>query len=33
VSSLFVHVDAYRLASAAELDDLDIDFKNSITVV
>lgn len=33
VSSVFVHVDAYRLASAAELDDLDIDFKNSITVV
>lgn len=30
---VFVHVDAYRLASAAELDDLDIDFKNSITVV
>lgn len=33
VSSFFVHVDAYRLASAAELDDLDIDFENSITVV
>lgn len=30
---VFVHVDAYRLSSAAELDDLDIDFKNSITVV
>lgn len=28
-----VHVDAYRLASAAELDDLDIDFANSITLV
>lgn len=28
-----VHVDAYRLSSAAELDDLDIDFANSITVV
>ncbi len=28
-----VHVDAYRLGSAAELDDLDIDFENSITVV
>ena len=28
-----VHVDAYRLTSAAELDDLDIDFGNSITVV
>lgn len=33
LDSLFVHVDAYRLASAAELDDLDIDFENSITVV
>ena len=31
--TVFVHVDAYRLSSAAELDDLDIDFKNSITVV
>ena len=28
-----VHVDAYRLGSAAELDDLDIDFVNSIVVV
>jgi tRNA threonylcarbamoyladenosine biosynthesis protein TsaE len=28
-----VHVDAYRLSSAVELDDLDIDFENSITVV
>lgn len=28
-----VHVDAYRLGSALELDDLDIDFANSITVV
>ncbi len=28
-----VHVDAYRLASALELDDLDIDFVNSIVVV
>jgi len=28
-----VHVDAYRLGSAAELDDLDIDFANSIVVV
>ena len=28
-----VHVDAYRLGSPAELDDLDIDFENSITVV
>ena len=28
-----VHVDAYRLKSAVELDDLDIDFANSIVVV
>lgn len=28
-----VHVDAYRLSDAAELDDLDIDFASSITVV
>lgn len=28
-----VHVDAYRLASALELDDLDIDFENSVVVV
>ena len=28
-----VHVDAYRLSSAAELDDLDIDFEASIVVV
>lgn len=28
-----VHVDAYRLGAAAELDDLDIDFDRSITVV
>ena len=28
-----VHVDAYRLGSPAELDDLDIDFENSITLV
>jgi tRNA A37 threonylcarbamoyladenosine biosynthesis protein TsaE len=28
-----VHVDAYRLGSPAELEDLDIDFENSITVV
>lgn len=28
-----VHVDAYRLASAVELDDLDIDFAASIVVV
>ena len=28
-----VHVDAYRLADPAELDDLDIDFERSIVVV
>ncbi|MGX5682022.1 tRNA (adenosine(37)-N6)-threonylcarbamoyltransferase complex ATPase subunit type 1 TsaE [Schumannella luteola] len=28
-----VHVDAYRLGSAVELDDLDIDFEGSIVVV
>jgi tRNA threonylcarbamoyladenosine biosynthesis protein TsaE len=28
-----VHVDAYRLGSAAELDDLDIDFANQIAVI
>ncbi len=28
-----VHVDAYRLGSAAELDDLDIDLEGSIVVV
>jgi tRNA threonylcarbamoyladenosine biosynthesis protein TsaE len=28
-----VHVDAYRLRSALELDDLDIDFEGSIVVV
>ena len=28
-----VHVDAYRLGSAVELDDLDIDFLNSVVVV
>jgi tRNA threonylcarbamoyladenosine biosynthesis protein TsaE len=28
-----VHVDAYRLGSAAELDDLDIDYPGSIVVV
>jgi tRNA threonylcarbamoyladenosine biosynthesis protein TsaE len=28
-----VHVDAYRLHSAIELDDLDIDFERSIVVV
>ncbi len=28
-----VHVDAYRLSSALELDDLDIDFERAIVVV
>ena len=28
-----VHIDAYRLGSAAELDDLDIDWANSISVI
>lgn len=28
-----VHVDAYRLSSALELDDLDIDFPSSVVVV
>ncbi|MDO9397672.1 MAG: tRNA (adenosine(37)-N6)-threonylcarbamoyltransferase complex ATPase subunit type 1 TsaE, partial [Herbiconiux sp.] len=28
-----VHVDAYRLGSALELDDLDIDFAHSVVVV
>ncbi|MEY4985713.1 MAG: hypothetical protein RLZZ359_599 [Actinomycetota bacterium] len=28
-----VHVDAYRLSSPAELDDLDIDYPNSITII
>ena len=28
-----VHVDAYRLSSPVELDDLDIDFENSIVIV
>lgn len=28
-----VHVDAYRLSNPAELDDLDIDFENSVTIV
>src|SRR5690606_20569668 len=28
-----VHVDAYRLGSAAELDDLDLDFEGSIVAV
>lgn len=29
----FNHVDAYRLSSTAELDDLDIDFANSFSVI
>src|SRR3546814_9808221 len=28
-----VHVDAYRLGSASELDDLDIDFAGSVVVI
>lgn len=28
-----VHVDAYRLGSPAELDDLDVDFANSISII
>lgn len=28
-----VHVDAYRLSSPAELDDLDLDYERSVTVV
>lgn len=28
-----VHVDAYRLSSALELDDLDIDYVNSVVIV
>ena len=30
---VFNHIDAYRLSSASELDDLDIDFENSISVI
>ncbi len=33
VGPKLVHVDAYRLNSALELDDLDIDFANSIVAV
>lgn len=29
----FVHIDAYRLLSAAELEDLDIDWANVVSVV
>lgn len=28
-----VHVDAYRLSGPAELDDLDIDYANSVTII
>lgn len=28
-----IHVDAYRLGSALELDDLDLDFEDSVTVI
>jgi tRNA threonylcarbamoyl adenosine modification protein YjeE len=31
--SHFVHIDAYRLSSPSELDDLDIDYSNSISVI
>jgi tRNA threonylcarbamoyl adenosine modification protein YjeE len=31
--TLLVHVDAYRLATAAELDDLDLDWEHAIVVV
>lgn len=33
VGAPLVHVDAYRLGSAMELDDLDIDFAESIVIV
>lgn len=29
----FVHIDAYRLSMPRELDDLDIDYSNSISVI
>jgi tRNA threonylcarbamoyladenosine biosynthesis protein TsaE len=29
----FVHIDAYRLSNPRELDDLDIDYSNSISVI
>ncbi|MEN9989706.1 MAG: hypothetical protein RL508_685 [Actinomycetota bacterium] len=32
-TTALVHVDAYRLGSPAELDDLDIDFAKSITLI
>jgi tRNA threonylcarbamoyladenosine biosynthesis protein TsaE len=31
--SQFVHIDAYRLSDPRELDDLDIDYSNSICVI
>ena len=31
--SQFVHIDAYRLSEPRELDDLDIDYANSISVI
>jgi tRNA threonylcarbamoyl adenosine modification protein YjeE len=31
--SHFVHIDAYRLSSPSELDDLDINYPNSISVI
>lgn len=31
--SQFVHIDAYRLSTPRELDDLDIDYSNSISVI
>jgi tRNA threonylcarbamoyladenosine biosynthesis protein TsaE len=33
VGPKLTHVDAYRLSSAVELDDLDIDFENSIVII
>jgi tRNA threonylcarbamoyl adenosine modification protein YjeE len=29
----FVHIDAYRLSAPRELDDLDIDYSNSLSVI
>ena len=29
----FVHIDAYRLSAPRELDDLDMDYSNSISVI
>jgi tRNA threonylcarbamoyl adenosine modification protein YjeE len=31
--SQFVHIDAYRLSDPRELDDLDMDYQNSISVI